>query len=200
MKMETNFVKTRNWLAISFLFGMTLASWAQQDGPQSPASGASGPSLEVTMKFIQNKLNGIGAISYTEFRRNTNIYGTWNLSFTNEISNVYTDQERCRISYHRKASDQIHTYKDEDKTFSLRDVQDVLVRPREQHQSEWLAKNGSPSVIVVYTSPPITEVELRHPHGEEDFFLFTDASLADRVARAFSYAIDLCGGGNKEPF
>jgi hypothetical protein len=34
----------------------------------------------------------------------------------------------------------------------------------------------------------------------ENWFPFTDADLADRVAKAITHAIELCGGGNKEPF
>jgi hypothetical protein len=36
----------------------------------------------------------------------------------------------------------------------------------------------------------------RHAHGEESFFLFTDADLADRVAKAMVHAVELCGGGS----
>jgi hypothetical protein len=41
---------------------------------------------------------------------------------------------------------------------------------------------------------------LRQPHGEDYTFRFTDANLADRVAKAILHAVELCGGGNKDKF
>jgi hypothetical protein len=92
-------------------------------------------------------------------------------------------------------------YKDEDDAFSLRDVQEIVVKPFEQHGTERLAKNGSPNVVVTSTSPPITALVARLPRREENVFLFTDADLADRVAKAMLHAVELCGGGKApEPF
>lgn len=93
------------------------------------------------------------------------------------------------------------TYQDEDLAFSLRDVQEIVVKPFEQHGTERLAKNGSPNVIVTSTSPSITALVVRRSHREENVFLFTDADLADRVAKAMLHAVELCGGGKgPEPF
>jgi hypothetical protein len=93
------------------------------------------------------------------------------------------------------------TDKDEDGVFSLHDVQEIVVKPFEQHGTERLAKNGSPNVIVTSTNPPITALVVRLPHKEENLFLFTEADLADRVAKAMVHAVELCGGGKgPEPF
>jgi len=35
--------------------------------------------------------------------------------------------------------------------------------------------------------------------GEKDFALY-DESLANRIAKALVHAVELCGGGSKEPF
>jgi hypothetical protein len=92
-------------------------------------------------------------------------------------------------------------YKDEDYVFSLRDVQEIVVKPFEQHGTERLAKNGTPNVVVTSASPPITALIARLPRREENVFLFTDADLADRVAKAMLHAVELCGGGKApEPF
>jgi hypothetical protein len=90
---------------------------------------------------------------------------------------------------------------DENSVFSLRDVQDIVIMPYEQDQKEWDPKNNYPNEIITSTSPPITALVVRHPHGEENTFRFTDANLADRVAKAMVHAVELCGGGSKpEPF
>ncbi len=179
---------------------------------QPPAVGApttSGPSLAETMQFIQEKLNGLGKVAFVDFRQETSSGSTWTSTFTNEISNVVADQNQCRISYHWKLTNDGSTYKDKNSVFSLRDVQEIVVKPLEQYETEFYAKNGHPNAIVTSTSPHMTALEVRLPRGEENFFLFSevntflfaDANLADRVAKAFTHAVELCGGGSKpEPF
>ncbi|HME57481.1 MAG TPA: hypothetical protein VKF63_04025 [Terracidiphilus sp.] len=186
---------------------------AQGGTPASPpAAGAptnSGPSLAETMKFIQEKLNGLGKVAFIDFRQNASSGSTWTSTFTNEISNVVADQNQCRISYHWKLTNDGETYKDKNSVFSLRDAQEIVVKPLEQYETEFYAKNGYPNSIVTSTSPHMTALEVRLPRGEENFFLFSevntflfaDADLADRVAKAMVHAVELCGGGPKpEPF
>jgi hypothetical protein len=160
----------------------------------------SGPSLAESMQFIQDKLNEFGKVAFIEFAQDANNGATGTTTLTNEISNVFADPNQCRISYHRTATQDGSTYKDENNTVSLRDVQDILVRPREQYENEWQAKNGHPNIITTSSNPPITRLEVRRPHVEENFFYFTDANLADRVAKAMLHAVELCGGGSKDKF
>ncbi|MGB9406461.1 MAG: hypothetical protein WCA89_02930 [Terracidiphilus sp.] len=171
---------------------------------QPPAVGApttSGPSLAETMQFIQDKLNDIGKVTFVAFLQNANDGSTTPAIITNEISNVVADQNQCRISYHQKTMYGSSTYKDENRVFSLRDVQEIVIKPFEQANNEYLAKTGNPTIITTSTNPPATELSAHRPHGEENFFLFTDATLADRVAKAMIHAVELCGGGSKpEPF
>jgi hypothetical protein len=177
--------------------GAVLAQGAAPAGP-SPAVAptTSGPSLAESMQFIQDKLNCLGNVAFAQFLQNTSNGGTGTKSLTNEISNVVADPNQCSISYHRKATSNGSTYKDENSVFSLRDVQDIVVTPDEPYETKWQVKSGYPNVIVTSTSPPITALVARHAHGEESFFLFTDADLADRVAKAMVHAVELCGGGS----
>ena len=169
--------------------------------PPAAAPADSGPTLAETMQFIQAKLNEFGKVSFVAFFQNTDDGSTWTITFTSEYSNIVADQNQCRISYHWKATDHDHgkTVKDENDVFSLRDVQDIVVRPTEQANTERNARNGHP-IIETSTSPPVVELQARSPHGEDNFFTFTDADLADRVAKAMLHAVELCGGGNKEKF
>jgi hypothetical protein len=216
----------------ALLCGLTAA---QQPVAPPPQPAAGGPSLAVTMQFIQDKLNDLGTVSFAVFLQDTSNGNTWSANVTNEISNVVAGQNQCRVSYHWKGTDieSLSTneiaprrmmkidafaaafsmaspaerrtrgkpYKEEDEVLSLRDVQEIVVKPYEQHGTERLAKNGSPNVVVTSTSPPITALVARLPHREENVFLFTDADLADRVAKAMLHAVELCGGGKApEPF
>jgi hypothetical protein len=119
---------------------------------------------------------------------------------TNETSNVVADPSRCRISYHRKEGSVGNTGTDQNYEFSLREVRQVVVLPYAQANNEWNAKNGHPNNITTSTNPPATELSVRRPHGEENCFYFTDEALANRLAKAFTHAAELCGGGNKDPF
>jgi hypothetical protein len=188
--------------AIVFVFGLIAFSsaYAQQPVPPPPQPAANGPSLEVTMKFIQDKLNEQGKIGYVEFLQNVSDGSTNPDTHTNEISNMVADPGQCRISYHRRATSQGQTYKDENDVFSLRDVQDIVIKPLEQYVTEWSAKNGQPNIICTSVSPAMTALIVRRPHGELNYFDFSDAALADRVAKALTHAVELCGGGNKDPF
>lgn len=164
------------------------------------------PSLAETMQFIVEKLNGLGNITYVAFFQNSNDGSSWTQTFTNQITNVVADQSLCNITYHRKATNSAlafgKTYVNANKAASLREVQKVVVWPYVDSYNEWSAQNGSPNITASGSNPPITELSARLPHNEEAFFYFTDAELADRVAKALNHAVELCGGGSKtsEPF
>ncbi|MGD0683022.1 MAG: hypothetical protein ABR990_13350 [Terracidiphilus sp.] len=214
-------------------------TFAQQTVTPPPQPAGSGPSLAVTMQFIQDKLSDIGQVSFVAFLQSTSQGNTWTTTVTNEISNVVADQNQCRISYHWKGTDlealstnetaprrRLHiapfiddfadlfplmmaaerkassqTYSNEDYAFSLRAVQDIVVKPWEQYGTERLAKHGHPDTTITSTNPPITALVVRQAHGVENVFTFTDADLADRVAKAMVHAVELCGGGkSEEPF
>jgi hypothetical protein len=185
---------------------------AQDSVPAQPAAtpAASEPTLADTMQFIQNKLNGIGKLAFFAILQDTSSESngsTWSQTIQNEISNVVADQNQCRISYHWKTTNQgspywekrIRTSKDENDVFSLRDVQEIVLKPFEQDRNELYAKMGG-SAIVLSTNPSITVLSVRQTHGVENVFEFSDADLADRVAKAMLHAVELCGGGNKDKF
>jgi TonB family protein len=167
--------------------------------PPPPMPAVDGPSLAATMQFIQTKLNEQGKAAFVEYRQSTSDSSTATVTIVNEINNVVADAGQCRISYHRKATQNGEIYKNEDNAFSLREVQDIVVRPFEQHETEYFVNTGA-NIIVTSTSPPVTVLTVRRPRGAFNFFDLTDAALADRLAKALTHAVELCGGGNKEPF
>jgi hypothetical protein len=166
--------------------------------PPKPAD--SGPSLAVTMKFIQEKLNGIGTVSYVTFFRDTAVDTTFNDTRTFEFSNVIADEHECRIAYHMRYTHNRRPLTDSDFGFLVRDVQDMAVEPYTQHLNDVNAKGGAPNVVITSTDPPLTSLSVRLSHGGDEMFLFTDPELAGRVAKALTHAVELCDGGNKDPF
>jgi hypothetical protein len=181
---------------------------APNEQPPTSAPADSGPTLAETMQFIQDKLNGIGNIVFSATLQDTSSESngsTWNQTIQNEISNVVADQNQCRITYRWKTTNQgspywekrIRTSKDENDVFSLREVQEIVLKPFEQDRNELYAKMGG-SAMVLSTNPPVTLLVVRQPHGLENVFAFSDATLADRVAKAMIHAVERCGG-NKTP-
>ena len=47
--------------------------------------------------------------------------------------------------------------------------------------------------------PPIFELLVSSPNNNVAFE-FYDEALSDRVSKALQHAVDLCGGGKREPF
>jgi hypothetical protein len=180
--------------------------------PPPPQPAGNGPSLVATMQFIQDKLNDNNKASWIDNAQTARFAGmNWADTITHEISNVVADQSQCRISYHLFTKHSVayrfiatsdgKNNKGEDSSFSLRAVQEIVVKPWEQYETEWLAKNGHPDTTVISANPPMTALVVRQPHGVENVFTFTDAALADRIAKAMVHAVELCGGGKtEEPF
>ena len=177
--------------------------------PAAPvtASVASNPTLADTMKFIQDKLNDNNKTSWVDNDQHNGAY--WTDTVTHEFSSVVADTGQCRISYHifskhslpywaMKTSDGKNN-KGEDKTFSLRSVQEIVVKPWEQYETECMAKIGHPDMTIASSSPAMTALVVRQPHGVENVFTFDDSALADRIAKAMVHAVELCGGGQKNP-
>jgi hypothetical protein len=151
------------------------------------------------MQFIQDKLNGMGMVAFSATFQNSQSGQQRTQPITNVYSNVVADPGQCRISYHRKATNDGKTTTNQDYAFSLRDVLKIMIRPYEQANNEWLAAtNASPGVVTIATSPQAVELSLRQKHGAENNFNLTDTDLAERLAKAINHAVELCGGGEKQ--
>ncbi len=178
---------------------------AAQDVPPPPKPKDNGPSLEVTMKYIQDKLNGQGAVSYSYIETYSKILQPDSPSRDRESLRIFgavADVSKCTLSwriarhYH---SDYYH--KDEDAEYKAalsfrdtvnRDTVKLVVEP----YTGWILPldDIQPPVLqlrVVTNAPKLTLYEL---------FLFREAETAGRMAKAMVHAVELCGGGDKDPF
>lgn len=113
----------------------------------------------------------------------------------------------CRITFHDKRTRDGIVTGEGDYWFNLRDVQNFEVRTGEQIQRKAETSDEQPSVDIggsyFYDSeiaPAIFVLVPRRTGNAENYFIFTDADTADRVAKAMVHAVELCGGGNKDPF
>jgi hypothetical protein len=179
------------------------AAVTQQSVPPSPGPTDSGPSLAVTMQFIQEKLNDVGKVSCVMYYQSADgRTSDTQKDMCGEITNVAADSMQCKISVGGSGPG-----------LSLREVQDVVPMPMMQYMAQYVHVSMDhfiPGVAdpielhPVSVIPSITMLVLRGPHNKELWsYNFTDANMADRVAKAMTHAVELCGGGNggkKDPF
>jgi hypothetical protein len=181
------------FLSIS-LFALTCSA---QDVPPPPKPADDGPSLADTMKFIEEKLGAIGRLNYVERSHNNTTGNDFTHKFSWESSNVRARQ--CRIEYHGWLSyTDGKVLVDEDYWFSLKNVQEVVVETDEQSLKAANSKAGHPEWSF-RVDPPVFVIRVNLKNGVNQFALY-DESLANRIAKALVHAVELCGGGSKEPF
>lgn len=187
------------------LLTLSIASVAQTPAapPPTPAQATeatSGPSLDVTMNFIQEKLSYIGKVNYITFWEDSEYGSKGSFSFTQEFSKVAADPNKCKITYHYKSTKDLEN-SESNQVIALHDVSSVVVKPVEQWMTEFNASHHRSNVLVTTSHPSVFIVLVQIPHVDANVFYFTDATLADKVAKAMTHAVELCGGGEKnEPF
>jgi hypothetical protein len=166
--------------------------------PPKPVDNA--PTLAATLQFIQDRLNDIGKVPFIEYLQDANDGSTFNSTWTDEVSNVVADPAHCRISFHWRVTKDGSPAQDKDLWFSLSTVEQIVAKPYAQYQTESDASSGAPNIVTTATNPSLTALLVQKTHNGSNLFPFTNPELADRVAKAFTHAVELCGRGNKDPF
>lgn len=171
------------------LLAFAAAGMAQTAVPPPPKPADSGPSLAVTLQFIQEKVNSIGAVNWNAFAATSEAPHRTSV----EVTIPSIDPSSCTMSYRYQEPPTSAGYTE---TLAFADVEDVTVGPWEQYIDRVNA-----AANVASTQPPTLYLAFNRPNKKGHMGLFfQDASLADRVAKAITHAVELCGGGNKEPF
>ena len=169
-----------------------------QPAPDKPA--VNGPSLEATMKFIQDKLNEIGTINFAGYVHDSSNNSDGVQKFSATFSNVVANPGACSLSYHRLIINNGQTEHNENVFINLRDVQSIAVLPDEQDWQMYLVRSGD-TTKTVKDVPEISALVIKLTNGKDPTIRFYEQELADRVAKAMVHAVELCGGGPKpEPF
>jgi hypothetical protein len=185
------------WSIAFPILSLIALTCAAQDVPPPPKPADDGPSLTDTMKFIEEKLGSIGRVNYV-WHAHDDANGTDEMSkFGVEISNVRTSVQGCRIDYHKWLNWERSSLFEKDAWVALKNVQEVVVETREHAFNEFDSKAGHPE-RTSRVDPPVFVIRAREKI-EHQFYLY-DESLAHRIAKALVHAVELCGGGSKEPF
>jgi hypothetical protein len=196
---------TKLCVAVSALILTSTASVAQQAIAPPPRHADSGPSLEVTMKFIHNKLIDQGRLDY--ITRDDD--GTGNGSY--QVLKVEVNSDSCMMNYKDEKDDLFaHSYR-----FSFRDIERLEVT----NLNQTLANGGfhlvyTPTLfqLTIYAEKPAIDhvvqcqgeacggFSSKHEQIKNAVLAFDSEDAANRVAKAMLHAVELCGGGNHDPF
>ena len=180
-----------------FVFALTCSA---QDVPPPPKPADDGPSLADTMKFIEEKLGSIGRVNWVEYAHDdTSGKDFTPVKYGYETGTVRGSVQSCRIDYHGWASVNGTVQLDKDLGFALKDVQEVVVEAVEHRTKEAVSKQLGHPEWSNRMDPPVFVIIVKKKNGRDYFFLY-DESLANRIAKALVHAVELCGGGSKDPF
>jgi hypothetical protein len=195
-------MKTLRIIISSFVLAAFSTAYAQTAVPPPPQPAGNSPSLEVTMKFIQDKMNEQGKINYALYTHDSAKREDWPVyQIGIEVSNVVADPATCRITWHKVTTNGGEVRMSRDLLLDLRNVLSFEVRTSIYEAKMEDTANGHPE-LDKRQEPPYFAVTARLKDKTETPLFFSSEEMANRIAKAMVHAVELCGGGqnNPEPF
>ncbi|MGD0683023.1 MAG: hypothetical protein ABR990_13355 [Terracidiphilus sp.] len=184
----------------SFVVLLSSLAIAQTAVPPPPMPADNGPSLAVTMQFIQDKMNEQGKINYTLNTHDNLKNEDWPVYYISiEASNVVANPATCRITWHKVTTNGGKVGINGDFSLDLRNVLSFEVRTSTYEAKMEDTANGHPE-IDKHQDPPYFAVTAKLKGNTETPLFFSSEEMANRIAKAMVHAVELCGGGSKEPF
>jgi hypothetical protein len=200
------------------LLALALAGTALAQDVPPPRPADEGPSLEVTMKFIGDKLNEEGPVGWNYKWPDDAASERWSF----EVSGAVADTKSCTLTF-RQSAHRAALYPDfatNEYRASFRDIKKLTVLPLSLSPAK--ASNADlPETAVATMEVDLTQrsdtrgnaprKKVKHGRSVETvvqvvdprtiFLYFNNEEMAHRVAKAITHVVELCGGGEKpEPF
>jgi hypothetical protein len=177
------------------LFSITAV--AQQPVPAPPKPATGGPTLAATMQLIQKEMNTVGRLSFVVHLYDQ-VEGNGASKYIEERSKVVADPVTCTIRYHWWKSIHGDVVNDEDVSFSFRDVLSIAMMSidqaeKKQYEQEKAYPEEKQTLHMEFV-PQMYVVIMRNAEDDVEGFGFIDKKQAERVAKAMSHAVELCGG------
>jgi hypothetical protein len=175
-------------------------AFAQQSVAPPPQPAANGPSLAVTMRFIQDMMNQQGKINYALYTHDNSNGEDWPVyQISIETTNAVADPATCSITWHKVTANGGNVGFDGNLSLDLRNVLTFEVRTSTYEAKMEDTANGHPA-LDKRQDPPYFAVTAKLKGNTETPLFFSSEEIANRIAKAMVHAVELCGGGNKEPF
>jgi hypothetical protein len=217
---------------LTLVLAASIALAQQSMPPQPPADkpAANGPSLEATLKFIQDKVNQQGKIVYVEHEIESSD-GHQNLYDNTAESQVVSvdpagglslqEQAFTSVRHFGSVRQQINMTSRRTYTWQVyfKDVEKLeVLNSSDYRQDRYWTFQYDPPFFEILVHLAAGKTVPQHfsrtvTHGDHsvtdeagdnigEFVLhFRDKEMANRVAKAMLHAVELCGGGPKpEPF
>ncbi len=185
--------------AVFFAVLLSNQAVAQQSIAPPPKPADNGPTLAVTMQFIQDKMNEQGKINFALYTHDNSSGEDWPVyQISIEVTNVIAYPATCRISWHKVTTNGGKVGINRDFSLDLHNVQTFEVRTSTYEAKMEDTANGH-SALDKRQDPPYFAVTARSKENAETPFFFTNEEMANRVAKAMVHAVELCGGGRKDP-
>ncbi len=194
-------MKTLRVVVSVLVFTAFSAAFAQTAVAPPPQPAGNGPSLAVTMQFIQDKMNEQGKINYALYTHDNAKNEDWPVyQISIEASNVVADPATCRITWHKVTTNGGKVGINGDFSLDLRNVLSFEVRTSTYEAKMEDTARGNPQ-LDKRQDPPYFAVTAKLKGNTETPLFFSSEEMANRVAKALTHAVELCGGGsNNEPF
>jgi hypothetical protein len=173
-----------------------------QDAQQNAPAGDAGPSLEATMKFIEDKVNGIDKVEYAFVQKNPVTGEVMNSATMTHRVHITLNPSTCGLHWEHvwllgDGSGDPKTIPTQPVTVSFKDAQRMEVLTVEEADNRSFAASAKETIA----QPTPYELKLYLSSTKKPLqFYFFDQDLANRVAKAMVHATELCGGGNSDPF
>ena len=188
----------RNLITASLLCGLAFTLSAQQPVPPPPMP-ADGPTLAVTMQFIQDKMNEQGKINYALYTHdNSSGQDSPVYQISIHAANVIANPATCQITWHKVTTNGGKVGIDKDFSLDLRNVLSFEVRTSTYEAKMEDTANGHPE-LDKRQDPPYFAVTAKLKGNTETPLFFSSEEMANRIAKAMVHAVELCGGGQKSP-
>jgi hypothetical protein len=185
-----------------FLTVVLIAStaMAQLSVPPPPKPAEDGPSLEASLKYIQEKILDEGKFNFVVYMHDTQSNEEWSNRNTAEVSAVSSDVANCRLSLHWKTTVNGKTGADGDYLIDLKTVNTIQVLIPEQELKR--VDSGAGHASREYrVEPTFAVLLLNRARKMHNTVFFHDEDAAGHVAKALVHAVELCGGGGgNDPF
>ena len=191
---------------------------------QPPANTDNGPSLEVTMKFIKDKINQQGDIKY--YAMDTEVVSGMVYSPTEYTVGFHVEAVLSVgglfLTFYDVSPDANGTIETTTRNWKvlfkdIEKVEIITLREREDRAEPGITHQTNPEVYLLHVflaegkkcprHIKTIKHDRRNTTTEQDDVIteyfnifFRDQDSANRVATAINHAIDLCGGGEQSPF
>jgi tetratricopeptide (TPR) repeat protein len=160
----------------------------------------SGPSLADTLNFVMKMMTQQGDVNFVTFNHNTKSMEDATNTFRSSVTHISPDADHCTLYYHYVETRDGTATSDADSGIPLKLLNSIEVLSVVEAKNRAAAMAGTPNVVVSQSSPDVFLVDAIRADGSANFIYFYDQDNANRVAKALTHAMELCGGGSKDVF